>query len=343
MQSLATFLKIRADASTKDPYRIAGNAAVEEDAADIPMDHDTAVTYVLSFCIIAAAVCGIFVATLVVKHRKRRRAQRCEKADSAAHWEKLDTRTTGLLGARDRFKRMGIFHPSTACLRQLDYRLPCRCPLCVTAEEMAEASDLNSRTATPPTGPVTSPTAPTDSSSGRTHTFPRRPRNNENAFAGLIRTRPAQPVSPHEHEWTLFHGSSPALAGSTSTRSGPQLTPIEPARLSQMSPLSSLRSSLVRELERPPLFSDDSGLSTLKVVTTPKITEDTRDVSMSLETIAAFKLVPEINLTDKNAWISDTDWVLATESLAQSPLRMAVRTPLCLRCEDGGSATAGEG
>ncbi|KAH9832503.1 uncharacterized protein C8Q71DRAFT_879243 [Rhodofomes roseus] len=328
MQSLTTFLKAREVSTTPDPYRIAGNAAVEENAADVPMDHTTAITYVLSFCVILAAICVIFAITVLIRYRKRRRAQGPEKVDGGANWEKIGTQE--LQGARDRFKRMGLFHPSTACLRQLDARLPCRCPLCIAAEE-ATVPDLDSRANTRPTETVTSPP-----DSGRAGTFPRRPRNNENAFAGLVRTRPAQPVSPHEHEWTLFHGSSPALAGSGSMpiRAGPELTPIEPARLSQMSPLSSLRSSLIHGLERPPLLSDDSGLSTIKVVNTPK-GEDVKGsplaegTSMTVETFTAFKLIPEMDLSNKNAWISDADWVLANEPVAQPLAEVDLQEPCC--------------
>ncbi|KZT68655.1 hypothetical protein DAEQUDRAFT_757400 [Daedalea quercina L-15889] len=323
-RSLHSLFKPRADGVKLDPYSITGNAAVEEDAADVPMDHSTAVTYVLSFCIIAAIVCGIFSAALIIKYRRRRRAEGREKAEGTANLEKIGTRDVSV-NARDRFKRMGIFHPSTACLRELDYRLPCRCPLCAVIDESRAGAppNLDPGATARPLATVTRPTGSSNAGSRRSRIFPRRSPNNENAFAGLIRTRPAQPVPPHEHEWTLFHGSSPVLVGSATmpTRVGQEPARIEPARLSQMSPLSSLRSSLVRELERPPLFSDDSGLSTIKVITTPKGAEDVtvkesavpEEASVTLETFSALKIVPESDVLPKTAWISDADWILEND------------------------------
>lgn len=291
-RSLASFLQKRADAATLDPYTITGNAAVEEDAADVPMDHTTALTYVLSFCIIAAAVAGIFVATLVIKYRRRRRAATAEPPDAQAAWEKLgagadtqaDTRVPGT-HARDHFKRMGIIHPPTACLRQLDSRLPCRCPVCA-APIPAERN------------PASNAEVPArlqlSSAASRGRIVPRRTHNDENALAAPPRVRPTTPVSPHEHEWTLFHDASLPVPGPAQTG------PFEPARLAQMSPLSSLRSELVRELERPPLFSDDSGASSIRLVVTPNVKENGLDeekenpfqdeASVTLETVAAFKV-----------------------------------------------------
>ena len=297
-RSLATFLQKRADGATLDPYTVAGNAAVEEDAADVPMDHTTALTYVLSFCIIAAAVAGIFAATIAIKYRKRRRAAASADAPNAqAAWEKPGAGADNQPGtripgahARDHFKRMGIFHPPAACLRQLDPRLPCRCPLC-TSPIPAEADPTHNIRA--PARPV----LPSNASRGRI--LPRRTHNDENALAAPARVRPTTPVSPHEHEWTLLHDASPALG----VPMPPRAAPFEPARLSQMSPLSSLRSSLVRELEHPPLLSDDSGASSIRVVTSPTSKEDRledvrenpfqEEASVTLETVAAFKVRTE--------------------------------------------------
>ena len=299
-RSLASFLQKRADGATLDPYTVAGNAAVEEDAADVPMDHTTALTYVLSFCIIAAAVAGIFAATIAIKYRKRRRAALAASidADAQAAWEKLaagadnppGTRVPGA-HARDHFKRMGIFHPPAACLRQLDPRLPCRCPLCAGLASLPAEADP-ARNARAPARPAL-PGAPS-----RGRILPRRTHNDENAVTAPARVRPTTPVSPHEHEWTLLHDVSPTLGVPVP----PRATPFEPARLAQMSPLSSLRSSLVRELEHPPMLSDDSGASSIRVVTSlnSKLDglEDVREkenpfqeeASVTLETVAAFKV-----------------------------------------------------
>lgn len=284
---LASFLQKRIEGTTRDPYTVIGNAAVEEDAADVPLDHSTALTYVLSFCIIAAAVAGIFAATVAIKYRRRRRraaAAAADASDAQAAWEKLGTGAdtqarTRVPGAhaRDHFKRMGIFQPASACLRQLDSRFPCRCLLC--ASPIHEAPARNPRT-------DSRPPLPSDASRGQF--VPRRTRNDENALEGPVRACPTTPVSPYEHEWTLVHHISlPVRTG-----------PFEPARLSQMSPLSSLRSSLVRELERPPLLSDDSGASTIRVTSSnskvggleEKEGPFHEEASVTLETVAAFKV-----------------------------------------------------
>ncbi|KZT07192.1 uncharacterized protein LAESUDRAFT_758611 [Laetiporus sulphureus 93-53] len=309
---------------TPDSFDV--DATADEDSVDlIPEDQTTARTYIISLGVVLGAVALILGIVFVVRLRKRRlrkgRKKEAEAATEATLWEKTH--------AQSQSKREGMIHSKMACMRNLDARLPCRCPDClvrVAAHVTYFTNAANPHGSTRNVRPSASYIPTSGSTSRAGFEYPPHPpsfslpRSDENAHRDAsVQVQASPPLSPHEHEWQLVAGYqrsgslviiNPPTAGSLET--------LGSRRLSQMSPLSSLQTSIARVLEKSPSECGDAASSSMKISDIAADLDQnekasTENVSSKLEC----KDTAEVDVSDAGAWLPDVnaDWIYTAEPM----------------------------
>ncbi|EED78951.1 predicted protein [Postia placenta Mad-698-R] len=313
---------------------------LDDDAVDaLPADHSSALTYLVSFGIILLAIFLIVFFVFVMKLRKRRRASRavCPRRPSQAEFPKervgdcygekrlsrMSTATT-LTPVRNSI-RADVRRPTVPPLStdlQTRHRPECHCRHCLItfdgiAFQRVSATQPGSRipVAGSPPG-YASPSSSRDANISHASTPPVADENFQDVSISVsVRsTPPPSPLSPRRYEWQLVHGprESPtslsvnaSIAPVAATRIGPDLAP---ARISQLSPLSSLATSIFRALDKPAAPSESAASLALDVSAPAMADSLERDAAAMIEIHSSALSMLEKDLADTHTWLSDAEW-----------------------------------
>jgi len=306
--------------SRSDQGLDSGDSLSDDNPADgVPLNHDTALTYIVSFGIILLTVLIIVAFVLGVKLRKRAHKRKLEaqrtEGSSGEKTSRIHTQSRPTLSQMQslNMKATDMARTRSSRFLQFDHQLPCRCAECllsldgvsfqiVSTRRNSRSQDAPSRSA----NPDPEPSIPADLPPPHTDT-------NENQHRDAsITVQDSPPLSPQWYEWQMVQGAQDSPFGSIGSRLGAGAERIGMSRLSQFSPLSSLSMSLFRSLDLPGAFlSDDAGASpVLADPATPSVgTPDEKVLKTTTMQLQEMQASGEVDIADKDPWLSDADWV----------------------------------
>ncbi|PCH36438.1 hypothetical protein WOLCODRAFT_166924 [Wolfiporia cocos MD-104 SS10] len=313
-----------------------------------PSGHTSAATYLVSLGAVLSCVLCALVFVFVFKMRSRRRVRALQAESALAgepnSWEK-SARLQSLNGSETTLTEPNQSQLSTnlkrssatprssrfSTVRTIDHPRACACPQCLSrlrgANYRIPGIPIPAQFETPPPSTFTRTTgtgggsgsSPRSESGTRRASFPHvysphtpSPLVDENAYRhASIFSEPSPPLPPTEHEWQLTHGTGTSTA---------TVSTLSPASLTQDSPLSSLGTSLAREMsvlpETPPALERERG-ARVSLTSGFASIDDVDVVAGEMETMSLeLKLSKPVekDLASSNVWLSDADWVYSEEA-----------------------------